>query len=117
MDLCGFFFWLEDGIRFALVSWTSDFFFFFSSRRRHTRCLSDLEFRRVLFRSRRRLRRRGVGDGCAVAALELNGRRVATPGAAGRFECAGYFRFTSIGDRIEPQSLGIPPRGDRKSVV
>src|SRR5438045_4658848 len=27
-------------------------FFFFSSRRRHTRCLSDLEFRRVLFRSR-----------------------------------------------------------------
>src|SRR5262245_64956207 len=25
--------------------------FFFSSRRRHTRCLSDLEFRRVLFRS------------------------------------------------------------------
>src|SRR5438045_7960697 len=29
------------------------FVFFFSSRRRHTRCLSDLEFRRVLFRSRR----------------------------------------------------------------
>src|SRR5262245_63421773 len=27
------------------------FFFFFSSRRRHTRCLSGLEFRRVLFRS------------------------------------------------------------------
>src|SRR5262245_13641700 len=26
-------------------------FFFFSSRRRHTRCLSDWEFRRVLFRS------------------------------------------------------------------
>src|SRR5438046_9821084 len=29
------------------------FFFFFSSRRRHTRLVSDLEFRRVLFRSRR----------------------------------------------------------------
>ena len=28
-------------------------YFFFSSRRRHTRCLSDWEFRRVLFRSAR----------------------------------------------------------------
>src|SRR5947207_9547197 len=30
---------------------TVSFFFFFSSRRRHTRSLCDLEFRRVLFRS------------------------------------------------------------------
>src|SRR5258705_10168442 len=30
-------------------------FFFFSSRRRHTRCLSDWSFRRVLFRSEREL--------------------------------------------------------------
>jgi len=65
----------------------------------------------VLSLRRRRLRRRGVGDGCAVASFELNGRRVATPGAAGGFKCAGYFGFTSIGDRIESYSLSIPPSG------
>src|SRR3546814_16031882 len=38
-------------VMFSLVS--VFFFFFFSSRRRHTRCALVMEFRRVLFRSRR----------------------------------------------------------------
>src|ERR1035441_10978530 len=42
--------------------------FFFSSRRRHTRCLSDLDFRRVLFRSR----------ACAPGS-ELHGRSLVRP--------------------------------------
>jgi hypothetical protein len=65
----------------------------------------------ILLLRRRRLRHRGIGDRCAVAALELNGRRVPTPGTASGFECAGYFGLTSIGDRIETYSFSIPPRG------
>src|SRR5689334_24069097 len=45
------------------------FFFFFSSRRRHTRWNCDWEFRRVLFRSGRRCRRRWCHSWCVLSVL------------------------------------------------
>src|SRR3712207_7412355 len=42
-------------------------FFFFSSRRRHTRYWRDLEFRRVLFRSRHRQPEQDPGTSARLA--------------------------------------------------
>src|SRR3989454_174601 len=68
------FFEAEDGIRDYKVTGVSAFFFFFSSRRRHTRLQGDWSFRRVLFRSVRRLVPAVRLQGALDAAGTLTGR-------------------------------------------
>src|SRR5437763_8708295 len=53
----------------------SSLFFFFSSRRRHTRYIGDLEFRRVLFRSTSRSHVYQLIQHGALESLLLGGRR------------------------------------------